>query len=662
MSPTERVLVPARQFSRRLLAVLLSILMVATLLVTGQERADAVQTGNHGKRLVSANAPASWTPHVLDGYVRTFAEVGNLIVAGGNFSTVAPSNQSFQLQRTNIFAFQKGNGQISQTFNPTLNGEVFEILPTGDGQTVWVVGGFSRVNGQTVRSIVKLNVNTGQRDTSFNAPAFNGRIHAIAHRGDRLYVAGRFTQVGSQPRSLVAALDPDTGALLPDVSFEFSEPRRNGTLSVVAMDVTPDGSKMVVIGNFTRVNGLPRYQIAVLTRRPPPPCRQLAHQRIRRRLQRQLPDLHAGCRHLARRTYFVVVTTGAYSGGYPTTLCDTAARWELSHVGENLQPTWVNYTGGDTLLSTAVTEHVAYLGGHQRWQNNPYRGDAAGPGAVEREGIAAVDTRSGALLSWNPGRDRGVGVYGMLATNDGLWIGSDTTRIGRWHFRARLAFMPLSSGSDMPIEYTGSLPGVVYSVGRDTGTSQQLDQLVRREFTGTEVTSSTTVPSSVPWRNIRGAFMVDGMLYTAWEESGQRTFRVHSFDGQSLSDTEIIDIHGLNTNVSGRSPSNVSNFANYDIVNGMFYTPPPGGCTSTLRRTGRATRRASPTGSSPPRATWSARSGTTVPETCPVSTGTTSARCSSWATTCTSPTPTATSPDGTGTRRPEPPSPAPTSS
>ena len=579
MSPTERVLVPARQFSRRLLAVLLSILMVATLLVTGQERADAVQTGNHGKRLVSANAPASWTPHVLDGYVRTFAEVGNLIVAGGNFSTVAPSNQSFQLQRTNIFAFQKGNGQISQTFNPTLNGEVFEILPTGDGQTVWVVGGFSQVNGQTVRSIVKLNVNTGQRDTSFNAPAFNGRIHAIAHRGDRLYVAGRFTQVGSQPRSLVAALDPDTGALLPDVSFEFSEPRRNGTLSVVAMDVTPDGSKMVVIGNFTRVNGLPRYQIAVLDLTTTPAS--VANWRTNEyddacsaSFQTYMRDVDIS----PDGTYFVVVTTGAYSGGYPTTLCDTAARWELSHVGENLQPTWVNYTGGDTLLSTAVTEHVAYLGGHQRWQNNPYRGDAAGPGAVEREGIAAVDTRSGALLSWNPGRDRGVGVYGMLATNDGLWIGSDTTRIGRWHFRARLAFMPLSSGSDMPIEYTGSLPGVVYSVGRDTGTSQQLDQLVRREFTGTEVTSSTTVPSSVPWRNIRGAFMVDGMLYTAWEESGQRTFRVHSFDGQSLSDTEIIDIHGLNTNVSGRSPSNVSNFANYDIVNarGMFYDPATG--------------------------------------------------------------------------------------
>ena len=84
-----------------------------------------------------------------------------------------------------------------------------------------------------------------------------------------------------------------------------------------------------------------------------------------------------------------VMTTGAYRAG---SLCDAA--------GPSQQPTWVDYTGGDTLSSVAVTGTAVYVGGHQHWMNNSVAGDRAGPGAVAREGIAALDPANS--LPWPP--------------------------------------------------------------------------------------------------------------------------------------------------------------------------------------------------------------------------------------------------------------------
>ena len=92
-------------------------------------------------------------------------------------------------------------------------------------------------------------------------------------------------------------------------------------------------------------------------------------------------------------SYFVVGTTGAYRAG---SLCDPAARWE---------------TGGDTLYSVAITGTAFYVGGHQRRMNNSFAADRAGPGAVAARASPPSTRVNGLPLSWNPGRDRGVGAF-----------------------------------------------------------------------------------------------------------------------------------------------------------------------------------------------------------------------------------------------------------
>ena len=53
-------------------------------------------------------------------------------------------------------------------------------------------------------------------------------------------------------------------------------------------------------------------------------------------------------------------------------MCDAAARFETADQGTAIEPTWINWTGGDSLYSVAVTGVAVYVGGHMRWLDNPY--------------------------------------------------------------------------------------------------------------------------------------------------------------------------------------------------------------------------------------------------------------------------------------------------
>jgi hypothetical protein len=139
-------------------------------------------------------------------------------------------------------------------------------------------------------------------------------------------------------------------------------------------------------------------------------------------------------------TYLVIVTTGRLSG--ERLLCDTAARFETYVVGENV-PTWVNRTGGDSLYAVEVTDSAVYVGGHQRWMNNPHGHESAGPGAVSRKGVAAVNVRTGLALPWNPTRKRGQGVRAFAMTPYGLLVGSDTEELGH-EYHGRIGIFPPS--------------------------------------------------------------------------------------------------------------------------------------------------------------------------------------------------------------------------
>ncbi len=377
-----------------------------------------------------------------------------------------------------IFAFDASTGAIDDGFNPSLGGAA-NSLDT-DGTYVYVGGSFGSVGGNTAYKRVVRLTGAGTVDPAFRVIP-NSAVNEVVVRGSRVYVGGGFTSIkaGSTKvaRAALAALDKDTGAVRADVNVPFTGLFNGGATAIKRFDVTPDGTRLVAVGNFTHVGGEPREQIAMLDTSGVAALAPWVTDRYGRSRNSCASVFDTFMRDVdfsPDGDFFVVNTTGAYAGGgFSGTLCDTTARWETHAEGAGQIPSWATYTGGDTSYGVAVTGTAVYVGGHMRWENNAFSGDNAGPGAVPREGIAALDPLNGLPLSWNPGRSRGVGAQAIYATGDGLWIGSDTTRFGR-ETHGRIAFVPLAGGKMVPAVPPAALPNDLFLAERTVASSNVL--------------------------------------------------------------------------------------------------------------------------------------------------------------------------------------------
>ena len=497
---------------------------LSVLLVTGPVPAIGGATQN----VIVSPDPIAESPQVLDGQIYALAELGDRIVVGGTFTTVRDWNSDILMTRHRIFAFDRHTGLIDPDFAPDFNEDVNAIVAAADGQSVYIGGSFTTLNGLPRSSLVKLSVPGGAVDPAFTATA-NRMVNDMELVGDRLIIGGRFTKVGKIALPLLAALDATTGAVLPWMNLPGTGTRNQNEPFIQELDVSPDGRRLAVIGNFLQIGGVDREQIALIdlttspasvadwaTLRYHPDCAGPYDDTYMRDVNFS-PD----------SSFFIVVTTGAF---YANTLCDSAERWETDQTGANLAPTWVTYTGGDTHWHVIVTEAAVYVGGHQRWENNPTPspgGDDDGPGAVRRQGIAALDPLTGVPLSWNPSRHRGQGVEAFLATDDYLYVGNDTTKFDN-QLVYRLAVLPTATGTPNPAPDVLALPVDVYTARTD-------GVLYHSTFDGQSFTAAS--PQSGPgidgidWSSLRDGFVQAGQ-FTYYGAAGAYFRR--PFDGSSL--------------------------------------------------------------------------------------------------------------------------------
>lgn len=470
---------------RRYLAVFAGFLMIAGICVVAPTAATASE---QALNTVVRSTPVNYTPNVLDGTVFSIAEIGDMIVLGGQFTQVQASTGGAVLSRNNIVGFNKNNGQISTSFAPQFNSTVRSVVAAADGTSVYVGGQFGTLNGASVTKVTKLSLSNGSRVTAFNPGNIDAVVHDMKLVGSKLYVAGEFSTIKGTPRSKLASLNPTTGALLPELNVVFDGTHLGGTTFVHKFDVSPDGKTMVVTGNFRTMDGLDRVQVGMIDLSTPQ-ASVAAWQ-----TESWKPNCYSSFAYYLNDldfspdgSYFVLGSMGGYGSG-PPSLCDSISKWQTSARGVGITPVWTDYTGGDSIYALESTGETIYFGGHNRWVNNPYRADAAGQGAVSREGIGALSSTNGMPIDWNPGRDRGRGVFDLLATTQGLWVGSDTDRIARYLYRARIAMFPLVGGHAIP---TASAPVLPVDVLQSGAPSTTVDaRYMYRVNTGGETVSS----------------------------------------------------------------------------------------------------------------------------------------------------------------------------
>jgi hypothetical protein len=535
----------------------LFLLVVASLAIAVMAQpfpsASASNTVSHGTQLVSQNPVNGVTPDVLDGQVRSMDTVGNTMIVGGTFTQVQLNGGPI-LTRNFIFAFDISTGAISTTFVPQFDRKVETVESAGDGQNVFVGGYFMNVNGAVQKRVTKLNVATGARVAAFATNITSGqRVMDMAVSGSRLYLAGQFAQINGTQRQRLAAVNVNTGALDPNVSFAIAGKQNGGNVRIQRFDVSPNGQTLVAIGNFTSVDGQSRPQIAKFNvGASPATLNSWATTAFAPQCAAKFDSYMRDVDISPDGTYFVVGTTGAFFGGPGAGVyCDSITRWEMGASGSGQAPTWREYTGGDTTWSVLSTGSVVYVGGHMRWMNNPFASDAPGDGSVVRQGIAALDPLNGLPFSWNPRRDpRREGVFKFLATPTNLYFGSDSCCVGGERHE-RLASFPVAGGSTIPAPSVFTLPNDLYLVPDAPGSQQ----LTRRSFNGTAFSGASTLSTpGTDWSNARGAFLTNGFLYTGWSDG---KFYRRTFNGAAVGPQQEVSLNGLSaarfpvTNITG---------------------------------------------------------------------------------------------------------------
>jgi hypothetical protein len=174
----------------------------------------------------------------FDGLVYSSAYVGSTIYLGGSFQNAIVNGK--KVRRKWIAAVDARSGQLLP-WAPTVNGNVLALAASGS--SLYVTGKFSTVGGQPRDGVAAIN-----RTTGAVAPfkhTMTGLGNALAVAGGRLYLGGLFSAVNGHTTRNLAAFKLATGAL--DTGFRASADAQVRSLTV-------GGSRLYVGGKFKKLN------------------------------------------------------------------------------------------------------------------------------------------------------------------------------------------------------------------------------------------------------------------------------------------------------------------------------------------------------------------------------------------------------------------------
>jgi hypothetical protein len=394
-----------------------ALLIGAVATVTG-----AVAPG----QAVAADPPnLSWQ---TDGAVRAIAFSGGVMYVGGQFSAVRPPGAIVgsrkSVRRSNVAAFNAKTGALLK-WHPWVGGAVYSIAVSGS--RVYLGGAFTTVDG-VVRDRLAA-VTTAGRLTAWD-PHADSTVNVVRISPDgNVFAGGRFGRVGGAVRSRIAEITPagSLTAWAPQVgqlAGAACPPRCSPVVFTIAFSRARDS--VYLGGHFGLVNGVPRNEAAAVA---------LSDGATVRGFNPNIyaPANCAGCTTPETSRVYTMIVSGSrvYTCGGYWKVNGSRRSFNVSAFDPDtgaLDPTFTVQDDGDT-PGCALRAGILYIGGHFNVAGAGCQPTNLDP-CVIRHHVAAIDTATSALRSWNPGANSSHGLLVIRATAKRAAFGGYMTRMG----------------------------------------------------------------------------------------------------------------------------------------------------------------------------------------------------------------------------------------
>jgi hypothetical protein len=392
--------------------------------------------------------PASGTPQLADTgttqTVRQLVQCGSTMYAVGSFSKIQWNGTTYT--RNNIFSFSATSPFTITSWNPDVNGVVNSVTFNGGNCADAYIGGqFSSVHGTSVSNIAEIDTSTGAVVSGFKHSA-NKEVETLVSYMSHIIVGGYYTSINGSTAnpymtSLSASSGSDDGFVHLSISGRYhycnssgTECTTNNATHVYNQKLSHSGTLDLVEGDFTSAGGQSRQQIFMLNLSGSKAAVTAWTSSLFNKHCWYTESFYVRAASWSPDDSTIYTASTGYhlynwNGSFPLTgLCDTAAAFPATQT--SVSPDWINYTGCDSLYSTAADSGAAYFAGHERWSENSNGCNTAGPGAITDPGMEGLAPGTGQDLLNSTGtalytRSRGKGADDMLVTSAGLWIASD---------------------------------------------------------------------------------------------------------------------------------------------------------------------------------------------------------------------------------------------
>ncbi len=206
---------------------------------------------------VSADGLPTWQ---INGVVWSQVIAGNTVYATGSFTKARPPGVPVggagEIDALNIFAYDVTTGARVASFSHALNAQGMAIAASPDGSKVIVGGDFTTVDGAS-RSHLAIFDTASNALSSVATPYVGGQVRALAATNTTVYAGGSFMSAGGLARTRLGQFSLTNGAVLPWAPTADDN-------AVWSMVLAPGGSRVIVGGAFTTLNGLAAYGMGSL--------------------------------------------------------------------------------------------------------------------------------------------------------------------------------------------------------------------------------------------------------------------------------------------------------------------------------------------------------------------------------------------------------------